>query len=554
MDKGINRRHFLRGLGGASVAIPFLNSIHERQAKAQGNPAAAATPQRLIVMYTHYGCLTDMFFPENAHGALTQADLTGLTIESLAPYVDKCLVPRGIRAMNEWTANMERGQGNDTHTQVVGTYFTCHPVTPNSDDPFSFESAKKFNAMPTGPSLDHIAAKQISPGGAPLFMRVSGRNDNQQSGISYSAAQEPYPGIGSVDQAYSNLTGLFGSGGGGGGDAPAEMTPDTYAALKGQAAIDIVREDLVRLEGFDMSASDRQKLEAWKDLLTDTGNVVAAAAADCNEELANNLALTGGGGGGGGGLGGDVSEKVSGDLDAADLFANVAVLTAVCNANPVIFLKWPGNYVFGGLGLSIENHSISHRVGSAGMGGTCVVGVNEMIETIDRYYAEKFAHLVGTLDSIAEGSGTVLDNTATVWFNEDSDGNAHNLNNIPIIQFGSSGGYFKQGQAVNVEDGDPNLHRGNSVAQCEQEGANISFGEVTSSATPAEFANAPINKYFCNLLNAIGVKAGSDGAPAEGGTEEVTHFGMYDVTTDYIHGGSGSPNITDPGGFDDLLA
>ena len=29
--------------------------------------------------------------------------------------------------------------GNDPHTQVVGTWFTCQPVTPNSNDPFSFE-------------------------------------------------------------------------------------------------------------------------------------------------------------------------------------------------------------------------------------------------------------------------------------------------------------------------------------------------------------------------------------------------------------------------------
>ncbi len=546
MKNSMNRRHFLRGLGGATVAAPFLSSVAERTAKAQ-----STIQPRLIVMYTHYGCLTDMFFPENSHGPLTAADLTGLTIEALAPYVDKLLVPRGIRAMNEWTSGMARGQGNDTHTQVVGTYFTCMPVTPNSNDPFSFEAATKFNAMPTGPSLDHIAAEQLSPGGAPLFMRVSGRSDNAQSGISYSAAETAYPGVGSVSQAYSNLTGLFTEGGGAMPEVD-QMMPDTYQALKGQTAIDLVRGDLEVLESFDMSMSDRAKLEAWKDLLVDTGRVVAAAAASCNEELANNLALTGNAGGGG--LGGDISTPVSGDLDAADLFNNVAVLTAVCNANPVIFLKYPGNYVYGGIGMNIENHSISHRVGDAGMGGTCVQGVNGMIETIDRYHAAKFAQLVGTLDGIAEGDGTVLDNTAAVWFNEDSDGNAHNLNNIPILQAGSAGGYFKTGQAVNVEDGTPDLHRGNSVAQCEQEGADISFQEVTSSATPADIANAPINKYFCNLLNALGVKAGADGRPQAGGTAEVTHFGMYDKTEDFIGGGTVEAVLHDPGEFTDLKA
>jgi hypothetical protein len=545
MNKLMNRRFFLRGLGGATVAAPFLASVAERAAKAQG--IAAGIPQRLIVMFTHYGCLTDRFFPMTAHGPLTSADYTGLTIEALAPYSDKILMPRGIRAMNEWTAQMQTGQGNDPHTQVVGTWFTCQPVTPNSNDPFSFDSSTKFNAMPMGPSLDHVCAKQLSPGGVPMFMRVSGRSDNQQSGISYSAAEEAYPGIGSVSQAYSNITGLFTD-----GAAPTTMNPDTYQSLKGKSVIDLVRGDLEHLESFDMSASDRQKLEAWKALLDDTGSVVAAASASCNEELASNLALTGNTGGGGG-LGGDISSKVSGDLDAADLFSNVAVLAAVCNANPVIWLKYPGNYVYSGLGLDIENHSISHRIGNAGMGGTCIDNVNDMLETMDRFYAAKFAHLIATLDSIDEGNGTVLDNSATVWFQEDSDGNAHNLNNMAIIHAGSAGGYFKTGLAVNVDDGDPNLSRGNSVGPCDG-GGEISFNDITSTGTPGQYANAPINKYYCNLMNAIGVKAGADGFPAEGGTAEVTHYGMYDRTEDFIGGGSNPANISDPGGFTDILA
>ena len=39
-----------------------------------------------------------------------------------------------------------------------------------------------------------------------------------------------------------------------------------------------------------------------------------------------------------------------------------------------------------------------------------------------------------------------------------SDGNSHNLNNLPILQAGSCGGYFKTGQAVNVENGSGTQH------------------------------------------------------------------------------------------------
>jgi hypothetical protein len=539
MTKHMHRRLFLRGLGGACVAAPFLGSVAERAAKGQGVPAPA-TPKRLIVMFTHYGCLTTKFFPANSHGPLTAADLTSTTLAPLAPHVDKLLLPRGIRGMNEWTADLVRGQGNDPHTQVGGSYFTCQPVTPNSDDPFSFDTATKANAMPMGPSLDHVIAKQLSPDGIPLFMRLGNVSARPSSAISYSAAETIYPGLGEPSQIYSGLTGLFDSG---------PMSQDSYLAVKGKSLVDLVRDDLDTLERFDMSQSDKLKLAAWKEVLDQTGTVMATA--QCNAEVAMKL------GANPSGLGmpdGDaVSGKVNDTLDGADIYANLAVLAAVCNANPVIFLKYPGNYVYSGLGLELESHSASHRLNNANMSGTCVEGVLGMIKTIDEFYAKKFAYLVSQLDSIDEGDGTVLDNSAAIWFQEMSDGNAHNLNNLPIVQAGSAGGYFKTGQSVNVEDGSATLSRGNSESQCNGESNQVN-GVNQGTGTPSTVSNAPINKYFVSLMNALGVKAGADGFPAVGGTAEVTHYGRYDRTEDFVGGGTKPANITNPGGFDALKA
>jgi hypothetical protein len=55
-------------------------------------------------------------------------------------------------------------------------------------------------------------------------------------------------------------------------------------------------------------------------------------------------------------------------------------------------------------------------------------------------------------------------------------------------------------------------------------------------------------------MNAIGVKAGPDGFPALGGTAEVTHWGMYDETRDFVGGGVNPPRINDPGEFSELRA
>ena len=164
------------------------------------------------------------------------------------------------------------------------------------------------------------------------------------------------------------------------------------------------------------------------------------------------------------------------------------------------------------------------------------------------------------LDSIPEGDGTVLDNTATVWFNEMSDGNAHNLNNAPIIQAGSAGGYFKTGWIINVDPAAPgaaDLTNGKSMSACmDGTSGQMISGINQSTGTDPELASAPINKYFCNLMNALGVKAGADGFPAADGTAEVTSFGYSDKTEDFI-GGEGAvagATIHSPGEFTELKA
>src|SRR6187551_196189 len=70
----LNRRIFLRGMGGLALAAPFLSSINE----AKGQTTIA--PKRLVIFYTHNGCLTDKWFPTVQNGPLTAADLMSGTL------------------------------------------------------------------------------------------------------------------------------------------------------------------------------------------------------------------------------------------------------------------------------------------------------------------------------------------------------------------------------------------------------------------------------------------------------------------------------------------
>jgi hypothetical protein len=507
-------------------------------------------------MFTHYGCVTTKFFPAKAHGALAATDLTN-SLAPLAPYASKLLIPRGIRAMNEWTQSNSngggRGQGNDPHLNPCGTYFTLQPVTPNSNDPFSFSQDTKFNAKPVGTSLDHVMAQQLSSSGTPLFMRVGNsggtKGESPQSNISYlkasgaaaTAAADIYPGLGTPAQVFSALTGLFGSG--------TAMTADTYASTRGKRVTDLVKADLEALKRFDMSADDKNKIAAWEALINSTGTTVISSS-QCTSSLATMLGATSAnvsaaGSGSAASSSDALTNKITTDLDAADMYSVMAVLSAICNYNPVIFLKYPPNFYFKGLGITDESHNLSHRLSNANMSGTCVANALTKLETIDTYYATKFAKLVGMLNGIKNPDGsTLLDSTATVWFNEMSDGNAHNLNNLPVIQAGGCGGYFKVGQTVQLDTGTGSTNpakatdwQGYSETQCTDGGTTMqSNGLTQATGTPATVGQAPINKYFYNIMNAMGVKADSTGYPAKGGTNPVSKFGYSDLTTDFAGG------------------
>ena len=534
MNKPFDRRRFLRGAGGAAIAAPFLTSVAERQAKAQS--AAVTSPRRLIVFFTHYGCLTDRWFPALSHGPLSSSDYMNMqTLSPMAPYASKLLMVRGVRAMNEWSFQGTLGQTTDPHTQPCGSYFTCQPVTPDDG---------KFTATPTGRTLDHVVAEQINPGGGtPLFIQVGGiygNTSNTQPCISFDQPNQIFPGVSSPQQIYNNLTGLFGSG----------SAQDTYASVAGKSMVDIVRDQLNAYAAQPMSTSDKKLLADWTDLLQQTSMTMTSGM--CNSTTATNLGLTSAtvqSASSGGGLNVDISK-------VTDVIYDLALLTAVCDANRVIYIKMPPNYVFSFLGLTVESHALSHRIGSANMGGACLNGVMDMLHSIDVWYAQQFAKLVGKLDGFQEAGGTVLDNSATVWFQEMSDGDSHNLNNLPILQAGSCGGYFKVGQAVDVENGSngmPNaaLSVGNSDGDCQN---GMTLSNLDSAGTPSNLANQPINKYFCNLMNAVGVKADSTGFPVKGGTAAVSCYGKYDDTTLFKGGGPSAQTIKDPGEYTILKA
>jgi hypothetical protein len=508
--QALSRRIFLRGAAGAALATPFLSSFAEVRGQE------AAPPRRLVVFYTHNGCLTDKWWPALEDGKLDADTFGGTTLAPLGRYYQKLLLPRGFRSMNMYA----QGQTIDPHDQAMGSKLTCASINADAD------------RYATAASLDHVIAKQINPhGGAPMVLGVGAPSSTIKDVISFSAPNTAFPAVTNPQNIFKQLTGLAGDG----------SAPETdYRIARGESVIDLVREDLTRYQGLDMSRADQSRIQDWLDLLRDTEVGINGS---CSTVRATELAITpetvaraSSAGPFSGGVTPDEIARAKQNLatsftQGGDMMMNLMALSMLCDANRVHLLTYPGYVVFDwdGIHHTHDHSAISHRTGDNSIGACALDDALGMLFEIDAWYASKFARLVGLLDSVREGAGTLLDNTATMWLPELSDGMAHNLNNLPILIAGSAGGYLKQGFAVNVE-GVP-IGLGGSSHSCD-EGATIASSGSTGG-------NVPINKLYVTLMNALGCTADDGG--------KVARFGVFD-------GMNATPGISDPGEVSALTA
>lgn len=519
----MKRRFFLQGFGGAAVAAPFLTSLMGRGAFAQTATAgmgANGFPVRNILFYMHNGVNTTRWFLDKEDGPITAADLSPTLAEPLADFVDQLLIIRGFKSLNGYGA----GQTIDPHNQAMGSKLTCAPI----QDGMSTDNYAK------GISVDQEMAKQMNPGGVPpLTLSVGQPSNSIKEVISFSAPETAQANEVNPFAVYSQLTDVLSSAPAPDtGGTPAPVTEADYSVLQGQSVLDLIRDDLKRYEVSVGSQSDKERVAAWTELLASTeatmmevggamagssGAGAAVATASCNTAFAEGTlgvtdetvseAGTGASGSKSGSFNfnipsaNDESMKLS-FTKGGDMMLNFIALNAICDSNRVMSMIYPGYVIFNWDGIShtADHHGLSHRSGDFGVDNSCIPNVMKMIEEIDNWYAGKYAKLVGLLASIPEGDTNLLHNTSTMYLNELSDGDAHNLNDLPIVIAGGAGGTLKQGMAVNVEG--KNLGPGVSETGCTLEGG------TTSGRTATTGGNVPINKLYCTLMNAYGMTDG----------------------------------------------
>ncbi len=441
----MKRRLFLEGALGATLGLPFLESL-ATSGEAQAAPGDNA---RFIAFFCCNGVNQNTYWPTTGYGAIDSAALQTCALAPMSAYADRILIPRGIH-------KTPRGYGQE---QTVG-------------DDHANGMAGKLTAQRCGSdtyamgiSLDQYIAQALNEPGTPALTLLVGNKANNVLGhISYTGAGQPVTGENNPALAYQDLVGL------------GNLDDEELARLlaRRQSVLDLVSDEYDYLLSRKLSKADRDKLDMHFTAVRDL-EISMSGGIECILDPAREAEILGVDGGS---VALDANFKMIGRMQM-----DVLALAIACGATRAATLQWgsgAGGPIFDWDGIShnYNHHKLSHGTTEDGDCSNCdVPGYQQMLTDIDRWYAGEFAYLLDKLDAYQEIDGTVLDNSAVVMMNELGDGKGHTYTDLPYVIAGSCGGYLRTGQYINM---------GN--------------GSNTNSL------DAPHNKLLCTLANAVGVQ------------------------------------------------
>lgn len=406
-----SRRAFLRGLGGVTLALPFLESL-SLQAHA-GNDGGR--PRHAFFMRNGNGVQQadngepDRFWPHEP-GALTRSIMEGRDADratsELAAYAESLTIVKGTRFGFPGNGCGHSGGGN----QVL----TAARV---SEDPAGAKS------LSMGESIDNYIARAFPHnGGEPLTLYTGPRRGYLEEVLSYRGAKDLRSAEDDPWNAYQRLVGL------------SEGAVDRLLEDRRKSVNDLVREQMQDLLRRDLSTADRRRLELHFDSIRDFENANCLLSEDEEQRMAT---LRGQG---------TLNDN---RLIVAKLHMDLVALAFSCDMVRAATLQvGDGNdqteYTIDGVRLP-NHHHISHRIYSDGSSGDPIPDADLLHHAIDRLHAQTFAHL---LDRLSEHG--ILDDTVCVWTNDLGAGVSHTYRNIPWVLAGSGGGFLQTGQYVDL--------------------------------------------------------------------------------------------------------
>ena len=391
----LSRRALLGGLGAAGISALLPRGRARAQSQA---------PTRLLVVHVPEGMWNGAPRPK-AGGT----DL-GQIYEALQPYQSRILALNNLSMQSR-----DHGPGGDGHHRGVPHMFTCT------------EMADENNAG--GASVDQKIAQAI--GGSSQFpslqfaVRIVYGDTNARpiwSGPSrvVSAMQDPWE---AYKRIFSNVMPSM---------AGAPMAKPKLDLRR--SALDHALAEITTLRAR-LSTSDQARLDSYQDSLRDIEKRLSmtsapvSAAGTCTPPT----------------LGGSVDVKAESNYPKiGQLQMDLVVAAFQCGVTRVASLQWGNSNdqcTYSWLGVNNLGHDLAHNNNNCDSSGSKKLQVY-------RWYSEQFAYLLGKLNAVPEGSGTMLDNTVVLWASEFGESNGHSGDNLLWLLMGNAAGYFRQGRIL----------------------------------------------------------------------------------------------------------
>lgn len=380
----IDRRQFLAAMGLASGSL-FLPSLMRPARGALGDP-----PSRLIVIVSQHGgwMPTWTMNPSaNPKNAVWEQNLNDVSASAFSP---------SLAPLHPWRNRMVAIEGlSMVSGDIDPAGVLRHEI--GQIHTLTGDSVEMVSGLPIGrsPSIDQIVADHIARPDRmrSLELAVGG----VAPVVNYRARHQPLLAEHRMPVAHQRLFGLVNGGASGSG------------AQREQARL------LAQVEGrYDalatrLSGEDKRKVDIHRDLVR-----------DLNQQIEGLMSATC-----------DAPEVSGADQYSTQWTAgsNIVVSAMACDLLRVATINFstiPGEE----LGLVGEEVHDAHAHELARS--------ERAVEVMTDYYAYHAAHvaeLLGQLDAIPEGNGTMLDNTLVVWTSELADG-IHGFDRMPVLLFG----------------------------------------------------------------------------------------------------------------------
>ena len=404
----LSRRTLLRGLG-VSLALPWLEAMGPMNAWGDDVPKAKAAPNRMAFLYVPNGKNMVDWTPKT-EGA--NFELPAI-LEPLKEVRDDFSILTGL------TCDLARahGDGGGDHARALAAFLTgAQPRKTDGTD------------IRVGISVDQAAAARIGDEvrlpSLEIGCEKSGMAGDCDSGyscvysscISWKSATQPVPKEHNPKLVFERM---FTTGGDG---------ARAQAEARRRSVMDAVREDVKDLNGR-LGSGDRRKLDEYVTSVRELEVRMDRAAKLPPVEVPDNYPKPEG-------IPVKYEEHIRMMCDLMVLGFQTDV-TRVCT---FVLANEGSNKSYPFINITEGHHELSHHGNDEKK--------KSKIREINKFHTTQLAYLLKKLKAIKEGDGTLLDHTMLAYGSANSDGNAHNHDNLPILVAGKGCGTIKQGRHI----------------------------------------------------------------------------------------------------------